>query len=77
MRSYGRLVFIQRFMIGLKTGNNAEVGLTVWAVVLGLASKDSPIGICSVPTVVAPQGWTIPSLGAVSKLFHWQATDYG
>lgn len=55
-------------MVCLETGHYAEVGLTLWAVVLCLSPQDPAVGVSAVPAVVAPKCRTLPRLGAVSEL---------
>ncbi len=64
-------------MVRLEAGHNAEVGLTVWAVVLGLPPQDPAVRIRRVPTVVASQGGTLPGFGTVPELFDGKSADDG
>ena len=75
-RGRWRLVLLQRLVVRLEAGHNAEVGLTIWAVVLRLTTEDATVRIRRVPTVVTAQCGAVPSLGAVPKLFNRQTRDY-
>lgn len=55
-------------MVLLEAGNDAQVGLAIRAVVLGLSPKYPPVRVRRVPAVIAAQGRALPGLGAVSKL---------
>ena len=70
MRSDGRLVLFQGLVVGLEAGHDAQVGLTIGTVVLGLPAQNPSVGVGGVPAVVAPQGRALPGLGTVPELFH-------
>ena len=60
-------------MILLETGHDAQVGLALGAVILGLPTKDPPVRVRRVPAVVAAESGAVARLGAVPKLVrHWR-----
>lgn len=62
------LLSLQCFVVLLEARDNAKIGLTLWAMVLGLPSQNPAIAISGVPTVVAAKGWSLPGFGTVTKL---------
>ncbi len=62
------LLPLQRLVVLLEAWDNAEIGLALRAVVLGLAPEDPAVGVGRVPAVVAAEGRALPGLGAVPEL---------
>ena len=62
------LLPLQRLVVLLEAWDNAEIGLALRAVVLGLAPEDPAVGVGRVPAVVAAEGRALSGLGAVPEL---------
>ena len=55
-------------MVLLEARHDAQVGLALRAVVLGLPPQDAPVAVRRIPAVVAAQCRAFPGLGTVSEL---------
>ena len=64
-------------MVGLEARDNAEIGLAIGTVILGLPAQDTTVRISRVPAVVAAQSRTLTGLGAVPELLDRHASDDG
>ena len=62
------LLPLECLVVLLEAGHDAEVGLAVGAVVLGLPPQDAAVRVRRVPAVVAAQGGSLARLRAVSEL---------
>ena len=77
VRRHRRAVFLQGLVVGLEARDNAEIGLAIGTVILGLPAQDTTVRIRRVPAVVAAQSWTLTGLGAVPELLDRHASDDG
>jgi hypothetical protein len=77
VRRHRRLFFVQGLVVGLEARHNAEIGLAVGAVVLGLPAQDPTVGVRRVPAVVASQGRAVTGFGAVPELLDGKAPHDG